>query len=385
MINKLITEDDLYGAVDAAFAEGWSRVKLYFLIGLPTETDEDTLGIAELARNCVALGRRHGGRHVGDGERRRVRAQAAHPVPVVRAGHRCRAAAQGRPAARRPRAGRATSTSSGTTRRRPSAEGILSRGDRRIGRVIERVWRAGGTFQEWGEHFDLRRWTDALEAEGLSLDWYVHRHRDRSRGAAVGAPDGRAARGLPLGRLAGRRSPASRRWTRLPVDAVLRLRGVHRVRHRARRGVDRRAGRWQPGHRPGPGPWRRAVPRRCCWSAGREAAPALRQARQGALHQPPRHGADLGAGDAAGRRARSRRAPGSRRGPGSASASPCRRAPSRSPSTSTPRCVDGALTPRTTSTSCRRGSTRCCRSGSRCSRRPSWSPAPGRCRRSSRR
>ena len=62
VINKLITEDDLYGAVDAAFAEGWSRVKLYFLIGLPTETDDDTRGIAELARNCVELGRRHGGR-----------------------------------------------------------------------------------------------------------------------------------------------------------------------------------------------------------------------------------------------------------------------------------------------------------------------------------
>jgi hypothetical protein len=57
------------------------------------------------------------------------------------------------------------------------AEGITSRGDRRIGRVIERVWRAGGTFQEWGECFDLGRWTDAIEAEGLSLDWYVHRHR----------------------------------------------------------------------------------------------------------------------------------------------------------------------------------------------------------------
>ena len=44
MINKLITEDDLYGAVDAAFAQGWTRIKLYFLIGLPTETDEDTAG-----------------------------------------------------------------------------------------------------------------------------------------------------------------------------------------------------------------------------------------------------------------------------------------------------------------------------------------------------
>ena len=57
------------------------------------------------------------------------------------------------------------------------AEGIASRGDRRIGRVIERVWRAGGTFQEWSEFFSLDRWTSALEAEGLSLDFYNHRER----------------------------------------------------------------------------------------------------------------------------------------------------------------------------------------------------------------
>jgi hypothetical protein len=57
------------------------------------------------------------------------------------------------------------------------AEGLASRGDRRVGRVIERVWREGGTFQEWGEHFRLDRWERAMEAEGLSLDWYVHRHR----------------------------------------------------------------------------------------------------------------------------------------------------------------------------------------------------------------
>ena len=49
VINKLITEEDLYAAVDSAFSQGWKRVKLYFLTGLPTETDEDTLGIVELA------------------------------------------------------------------------------------------------------------------------------------------------------------------------------------------------------------------------------------------------------------------------------------------------------------------------------------------------
>src|SRR5688572_25115696 len=59
VINKLITEEDLYASVDAAFSQGWRRVKLYFLIGLPTETDEDVLGIAALARRCAELGRRH--------------------------------------------------------------------------------------------------------------------------------------------------------------------------------------------------------------------------------------------------------------------------------------------------------------------------------------
>jgi hypothetical protein len=59
------------------------------------------------------------------------------------------------------------------------AEGLTSRGDRRIGRVIERVWRAGGTFQEWSEHFTLDTWIDACRAEGLDPDWYVTRHRTR--------------------------------------------------------------------------------------------------------------------------------------------------------------------------------------------------------------
>ena len=59
VINKLIREEDLYAAVDAAYSQGWRRMKLYFLTGLPTETDEDTLGIAELAKNCVELGKKH--------------------------------------------------------------------------------------------------------------------------------------------------------------------------------------------------------------------------------------------------------------------------------------------------------------------------------------
>jgi hypothetical protein len=57
------------------------------------------------------------------------------------------------------------------------AEGIASRGDRRLGPVIEQVWREGGTFQEWSERFDLQRWLDALEANGLTVEDVVYRHR----------------------------------------------------------------------------------------------------------------------------------------------------------------------------------------------------------------
>jgi hypothetical protein len=177
VINKLITEEDLYGAVDAAYSQGWTRMKSYFLTGLPTERDDDTLGVAELARRCVELGRRHTNRasvtvslggfvpkpHTpfqwfGQNTPRELRRK----VDLVRS---------------------ATERAKGVQMRwhDPSAsvaEGIATRGDRRVGRVIERVWRAGGVFQEWGEHFDLGRWDAAMAAEGLSIDWYVHRHRD---------------------------------------------------------------------------------------------------------------------------------------------------------------------------------------------------------------
>ena len=177
VINKLIVEDDLYSAVDAAYSQGWRRVKLYFLTGLPTEMDDDTLGIANLATNVVDIGRRY-------------TKQASCTVSVggfVPKPHTpfqwfgqngvdelqrkitlLRTALKGTRAQLKWHDPAAT-----------FAEGIASRGDRRIGRVIERVWRAGGTFQEWSERFALDVWLDALHAEGLDPDWYVTRHRTR--------------------------------------------------------------------------------------------------------------------------------------------------------------------------------------------------------------
>jgi radical SAM family uncharacterized protein len=178
VINKLIREEDLYGAVESAFSQGWRRVKLYFLTGLPTETDQDTLGIADLARNCVAVGRRYQ-------KGASVTASVGGFVPKPQTPFQWFGQDTATELARKVGLLRdATRRDRGVQLRwhDPKAslvEGIASRGDRRVGAVIETVWRRGGTFQEWSEHFSLDLWTEAMAAHGLSIDWYVHRHRDR--------------------------------------------------------------------------------------------------------------------------------------------------------------------------------------------------------------
>lgn len=176
VINKLIREEDLYSAVDAAFSNGWRRVKLYFLTGLPTETDEDTLGIITLARRCVEIGRRH---HRSASVTVSVGGFVPKPfTPFQWFGQNTVAELKRKVGLLKD----AARSSPGVQLKwhDPSAslvEGLMSRGDRRLGSVIEQVWRQGGTFQEWSEFFDLSRWEQAMADHGLSIDWYVHRHR----------------------------------------------------------------------------------------------------------------------------------------------------------------------------------------------------------------
>ena len=176
VINKLIREEDLYGAVESAYSQGWRRMKLYFLTGLPTETDEDTLGIARLARNVIEIGRRYhrspsvtvsvGGfvpkaftpfQWFGQNTREELQRKIFLLRDELRRDHGVKLKWHD------PKA--------------TVAEGIVSRGDRRLSAVIEDVWRHGGTFQEWSEMFDLDLWTAALERNGLTLEEYVYRHR----------------------------------------------------------------------------------------------------------------------------------------------------------------------------------------------------------------
>jgi radical SAM family uncharacterized protein len=175
VINKLITEEDLYAAVDAAYSQGWRRVKLYFLTGLPTESDADTLGIAALAKNVVGVGRRH-----TKGASCTVSVGGFVPkphTPFQWFGQNSVDELTRKVGLLRDDLRRTGAQLRWHDPRATFVEGIVSRGDRRIGRVIERVWRDGGTFQEWGEHFVLDRWLDAMAAEGLDPDWYVTRHR----------------------------------------------------------------------------------------------------------------------------------------------------------------------------------------------------------------
>ncbi|MBB6172828.1 radical SAM family uncharacterized protein [Nocardiopsis mwathae] len=187
VINKMVTEADLIRTVTAAYAAGWRQVKLYFMCGLPTEEDADVLAIAKLAAEVIRTGREVTGRKDirctisigGFVPKPQTPFQWAGQTPaeVVDARlHRLKDAL---------RADRRYGKSIGLRYHEGSPsiiEGLLSRGDRRVGRIIEAVWRAGGRFDGWSEHFSYERWCEAaaevLAAEPVDLDWYTTRERD---------------------------------------------------------------------------------------------------------------------------------------------------------------------------------------------------------------
>lgn len=190
VINKMVSEEDLIRTVSAAFAQGWRQVKLYFMCGLPTETDEDVLEIAGMAHRVIKAGREASGRND-------VRCTISIGGFVPKPHTPFQWAAQCDPETidsrlRKLRAeiNRVAGRSSRNIGMRyhdgqPSLiEGLLSRGDRRVGRVIERVWRDGGRFDGWSEHFSYQRWVDAaateLEPLGVDLAWFTTRERARA-------------------------------------------------------------------------------------------------------------------------------------------------------------------------------------------------------------
>lgn len=189
VINKMVTEDDLIKTVSAAYGAGWRQVKLYFMCGLPTETDEDVLQIAEVAKRVIETGRQVAGHNDirctvsigGFVPKPHTPFQWASQLSAEETDARL---AKLREAIRSDkRYGRSIGFRYHDGK--PGiVEGLLSRGDRRIGRVIEEVWRDGGRFDGWSEHFSYERWMAGAErglaGTGVDVDWYTTRERGES-------------------------------------------------------------------------------------------------------------------------------------------------------------------------------------------------------------
>ena len=187
VINKMVTEEDLIRTVTTAYRHGWRQVKLYFMCGLPTETDDDVMAIADLAKKVIAAGREASGH-------RDIRCTVSIGAFVPKPHTPFQWAAQCDHATVDARLAKLRALIRGDRKYakaigfryhdgKPSViEGLLSRGDRRVGRVIRAVWEDGGRFDGWSEHFSYDRWVTATETalaeKPVDLDWYTTRERD---------------------------------------------------------------------------------------------------------------------------------------------------------------------------------------------------------------
>jgi len=177
VINKDVTEEELIDGAREAFRQGWRHIKLYFMIGLPTETDEDLDAIVELSEKVSRV------RGEVAGGAGRVNVSIAPFVPKPHTPF------QWEPMASRQYIERARDRILERARmksvryrlhdpRRSALEAALARGDRRLGRVLMRVRREGAQFDAWDEHFSFDVWQRAFEEEGVSLGFYAHRARE---------------------------------------------------------------------------------------------------------------------------------------------------------------------------------------------------------------
>jgi radical SAM family uncharacterized protein len=179
VINKNVTEEELLRSCAAAFRGGWNGIKLYFMLGLPTETDEDVLGIAELADRVV-----HCWRENASNKARglRVTVSTSCFVPKPHTPFQWEPQVTREEYLRRVNLLRDHMKARAVTYNWHDAEtsfteAVLSRGDRRVGDLIEGIWRRGGYLESWSEGFDLSRWTESARELGMDLSFYANRER----------------------------------------------------------------------------------------------------------------------------------------------------------------------------------------------------------------
>lgn len=178
-INKNVREEDLLHTCRLAFEGGWNTIKLYFMLGLPTETDEDILGIAELANQVL-----HTWRLYAKNKNRGVRITVSTScfVPKPHSPFQWERQVTMDEYIRKVNLLRENIKAKNVVYnwhdpQTSYIEATLSRGDRRMGRVIENVWRAGGRLEAWSDYFLFGRWMKAFDDAGVDPTFYAYRER----------------------------------------------------------------------------------------------------------------------------------------------------------------------------------------------------------------
>ncbi len=178
-INKNVTEEDLLNTCAIAFAGGWNSVKLYYMLGLPTETDEDIVGISEMANQVL-----HCWRENAKNKNRGVKITISTScfIPKPHSPFQWEEQISKEEYLRRVNLLRSSITARNVTYNWHDAEtsvieAALSRGDRRMSSVIEEVWRKGGRLEAWSDYFSYERWEEAFNKCGLDMSFYASRER----------------------------------------------------------------------------------------------------------------------------------------------------------------------------------------------------------------
>jgi radical SAM family uncharacterized protein/radical SAM-linked protein len=176
IINKGLTQEDILETSQAVYRAGWSLIKLYFMIGLPYEEESDLLDIIHLSKQITRLEGRKG---------KKANLNVSISTFVPKAHTPFMWTSQVPLAESRRRIHRIQDGLRGSRIRvkwnQPELswlEGIFSRGDRRLGRVVMEAWRLGAKFDAWGEHFNKAAWEEAFARCGMDPDFYLYRERD---------------------------------------------------------------------------------------------------------------------------------------------------------------------------------------------------------------
>jgi len=177
VINKYISTEDLLQTAKEVYSRGWRLIKLYFMIGQPTETDEDVVAIAHLAKQVLKIGEKYHGRKA------KVRVGVSTFVPKPHTPFQWAGLAdlddiRRKQALMHEAFGRTKGIIFNWNNPEESLmEAFLSRGDRRLGAVIKTAWQKGAKFDAWNEWHRPAAWQEAFVEHGLDPAWYAHRVR----------------------------------------------------------------------------------------------------------------------------------------------------------------------------------------------------------------